>query len=551
MKSKNHPSAVATRWRLVLPLLAVLGLPAAVAADESSDNGEAKAEPPREELAPLLDALDSGDQRRGWLTDKVAGFFGADSEQAAARLATDDGRRELRGILEDHGFAGSDLDWLGKLPAEGPEGLRGAVTLLHAGLLLRHGPPRLDGQWPEWNEGETPGEGGPDTFDPQEAGKAAAERLPDGIGAALEPFIPQNPIYRKLRDHHQSMKANLETLRQEFIAIPALEEGEIVKAGDAYPSAEILAKRLAEEGFLDDPDEALDDKPEVYSEALAEAVKRFQRHQGRADDGILGPDTLTSLNRSPDDELEILRLNMHRARLLPDELGSRYVITNIPSANLVAFEHGGDSPDLAMKVIVGEVNRETPMFRDVMQVVEFAPYWNVPTSIARRDIVPQARRDQGYLERRGYEIVASYGAIDTRPATSGNLSAVASGNLLIRQTPGDRNAMGRVKFLFPNEYAIYLHDTPQEELFEESERDFSNGCIRVEDPQALGVFVLGPQGWDAGKVSEHMDGDSSERVEVEEIINIYIVYFTAFPTWGEEEPVKFYPDIYKLDEDRL
>jgi murein L,D-transpeptidase YcbB/YkuD len=105
--------------------------------------------------------------------------------------------------------------------------------------------------------------------------------------------------------------------------------------------------------------------------------------------------------------------------------------------------------------------------------------------------------------------------------------------------------------VFPNEYAIYLHDTPQEELFEESERDFSNGCIRVEDPQALGVFVLGPQGWDAEKISEHMDGDSTERVEVEETINIYIVYFTAFPTWGEEEPVKFYPDIYKLDEDRL
>lgn len=339
--------------------------------------------------------------------------------------------------------------------------------------MLRHGPQRLDGQWPEWNEGETPGDGGPDKLDPAAAGKTAAEQKPDGIGKALEPFIPKNPIYGTLRQHYATMTANIETLRDEFIAIPELDEGQTVSAGDPYEAAELLAKRLAEEGFLDDPDEVLGDQSEVYSEKLA------------------------------------------------------------------------------MKVIVGEVNRETPVFRDVMEVVEFAPYWNVPTSIASRDIVPRARRNSGYLQSRGYEIVSSYAASDTRPATSGNLSAVASGNLLIRQTPGEQNAMGRVKFLFPNEYAIYLHDTPQGDLFDESERGFSNGCIRVEDPQAVGAFILGPQGWDATKVSEHMDGDATERVEVEETVNIYLVYFTAFTAWDDDGAVMFFPDIYQLDDDRL
>jgi len=530
------------RWGAGLLATAVMG--GAVGAEESG----VSTEDIRADAMPLLTGLDLGETRQERLLGHLEGFLEQHGNEFAGSLVTEEALKELREILARHGFVEAELAWLAEPPQDGAAELRGAVVLLQAGQLLRHGPRRLDGHWPEWNKGETPGEGGPDKEDAGAAGEEAATAESAGLDAALQAFIPKNPIYKSLLEHYARMTESIEKLREEFIEIPKIEEGTLVRAGDRYEAAELLARRLAEEGHLEDPEAALGDTPGVYTEELAKAVEHFQDYHGRQSDGIIGPDTLEALTRSPDDQLKILRLNLHRARLLPDDFGPRYILVNVPSTSLAAFD-GGGKPALTMKVIVGEANRqrETPVFRDVMETLEFAPFWNVPTSIASRDIVPRARRNHGYLASNNYEIVSDFGASQARGVSSSTLSGVESGSLFIRQRPGKNNALGSVKFLFPNDYAIYLHDTPKGELFEESERDFSNGCIRVEDPQALGTFVLGPQGWDSEKVAKALDASETQRVKVESEMNIYIIYFTAYPAWDDDEPVRFFPDLYEQD----
>lgn len=344
------------------------------------------------------------------------------------------------------------------------------------------------------------------------------------------------------------MGQEMDKLREEFIEIPPIENGDVVKPGESYTGAAILERRLLEEGYLNENVGEAD----VFSERLSKAVENFQLRHNRAIDGILGPDTLAELNRGPEMKREVIRFNLHRARLLPDEPGEDYVIVNIPSSRVFAFS-GSGSPELQMKTIVGSqvVDQQTPVFRDVMETVEFSPYWNVPLSIAKDEIVPQARGDHGYLARNNFEIVSSYGAGDSHPVNAGTLSQVEQGDLLIHQTPGPENALGRVKFLFPNQYAIYLHDTPEDQLFEEGQRDFSHGCIRVERPADMAEFFLGPQGWDLERIEEALTDGENEVVGVERRIPVYIVYMTAFPTWRGDRGVEVLPDIYDRDEGLL
>ncbi len=475
--------------------------------------------------------------------------------KAVTALNEADGRDEVRDFLRGNGFADSDLDWLGKLPDDGPPDARAVAIVFRAGQLLEQGPPRFRSQWPEWDKGDTPG-------------KDAAAKLPDGkdadIASLLQPFVPRNPVYGILHTAYTDLRENLAQRKKDFISIPPIHEDEIVEPGQAYAGAEILAKRLVEGGYLEkipdlsspedkenagDKETAPETHPTIFTKELSDAVKRYQKDFGRADDGILGPNTLAELNRGPEEQLEILRINLHRARILPDEMGAKYVLVNIPSARVVGFS-GGDKPKVDMRTIVGKAvkERQTPIFRDVMHTVKFGPYWNVPRSIAEKEIVPKAREDSGYIERERFEIVSDFGADDTLPATSANLSQVAAGELFIRQKPGPENALGSVKFLFRNDHAIYLHDTPADQLFSETERDFSHGCIRLEDPARFAGFVLGAQGWDAARIKDALG--NPETVEVEEPVNVYIVYFTAFPTWDPKgRAVSFEPDIYGKDGD--
>ena len=266
----------------------------------------------------------------------------------------------------------------------------------------------------------------------------------------------------------------------------------------------------------------------VYDAALAGAVAEYQRRHGLVVDSILGPATRAALDRPAEYRLRQIAANLERHRWLPRARGDRYVIVNIPAFRLRAYDGGREV--LAMNVVVGAEygGRSTPVFSDSMAYVVFRPYWNVPSGIAARELWPRQRRDRSYFRRNGYEV------------------ARASWGRYVRQRPGPGNALGFVKFIFPNDFAIYLHDTPARHLFGEDVRAFSHGCIRVERPDALAEYVLGPQGWDLARVRRAMDaGENDTRVYLTRKLPVYIAYFTTYTRGGA---LHFANDVYDRDD---
>jgi len=253
---------------------------------------------------------------------------------------------------------------------------------------------------------------------------------------------------------------------------------------------------------------------------------------------------------SPDPDIERhltqLAVNLERWRWMPDDFGSRHVIVNIPSFHLLARESG--QPVLEMRVVVGKPESKTPVFSDSMTTVVFSPYWNVPDSIVEGETAPAAARDPGFLARNNMEIlrVSKTGAEPVDPSTVDWDDPAELKQLAFRQRPGAKNALGHVKFLFPNPYDVYLHDTPADQLFARPGRAFSHGCVRVEQPEALAKWVLkdSPE-WDDAKIVEAMNAGVEKHVKLEQTIAVHIVYFTA---WADDAgSVRFDPDIYGHD----
>ncbi|MEO7363264.1 MAG: L,D-transpeptidase family protein, partial [Gemmatimonadaceae bacterium] len=266
------------------------------------------------------------------------------------------------------------------------------------------------------------------------------------------------------------------------------------------------------------------DTPVIYDSVLSEAVLAYQRRHALAEDAVIGPATRRSMNRSASDRIRQIAANLERHRWLPRDRGDRYLIVNVPAFTLRAFDAGREV--LSMNVVVGAEygGRSTPVFSDSMAYVVFRPYWNVPASIAANELYPKQRSDGGYFARNGYETVrASWGSY-------------------VRQKPGGTNALGLVKFIFPNDFAIYLHDTPSQGLFSERIRAASHGCIRVAHPDALAHFVLG---WDLDSIQAAMHtGPNDRRVNLDAKLPVYIVYLTAYANDGK---VQFADDIYNRD----
>jgi murein L,D-transpeptidase YcbB/YkuD len=246
------------------------------------------------------------------------------------------------------------------------------------------------------------------------------------------------------------------------------------------------------------------------------------------------------------ESIDKIALNLDRWRWMPDELGGRYVIVNIPSFHLEA--HQGDHTVLPMKVVVGTQENKTPIFSDMMTTTVFSPYWNVPDSIVEGETAPAVARDPGFLQRNNIEIlrVTKKGATPVDPATvkwddPDELKALA-----FRQKPGANNALGHVKFLFPNPYNVYLHDTPADALFARPGRAFSHGCVRVEQPEALAKWLLMDDlEWTDEKIAEAMEAGEEQQVKLKQEIPVHIVYFTA---WADDAGVvRLYPDVYGYD----
>ena len=375
-------------------------------------------------------------------------------------------------------------------------------------------------------------------------GSLASGNVHDAVAAAEPTFT----LHRRLEDALLRYRALAAT---PLPPLPELPKGtRKVEPGGIYAGVAAIAERLRRVGDL--PADAVIPGDNRYTGALVKAVGVFQDRHGLKPDGVLGRDTLAALATPLEARVRQLELSLERLRWLPEFPAAPLIAVNIPSFRLWAFSDARDdrAAQLSMPVIVGRaVNaRKTPVFIGEMRYLEFSPYWNIPPTIQKSEIVPRLARDPAYWEKEELEAVATGGrgaAITTLDAET--LAGLRKGALRVRQRPGAKNALGGVKFVLPNTMDIYLHGTPAQRLFGETRRDLSHGCIRVADPPALAAFVLGDQPeWTGERIAAAMDAGKTSTVRLKRPIPVVIFYTTAIV--DSTGRVLFQSDIY--DDDR-
>lgn len=373
----------------------------------------------------------------------------------------------------------------------------------------------------------------------------ARHRLP-AFAAALAPQVPAYGRLQGALAEYRRLAADSSAWQQPLPALPGAgrnRPGKLVP-GQTWSGVAVLAARLRALGDLD-ADIAV--APLFYVEPVVSAVRRFQERHGLPADGVLGKSSIAGLGVTPASRVQQIELTLERARWTPLLQAKRMIVINIPEFVLRAYEVGEQTVDVReeMKVIVGKaLDTRTPLFDEAMRFIEFSPYWNVPPSIARAELVPKLRVKPGQWNREGYEFVLADGSVQTALNKSG-LDAVMRGAARIRQRPGERNALGDIKFVFPNSDNIYLHHTPSVGLFERERRDFSHGCIRVEQPLALAEFVLKPMPeWTEARIRDAMTAGKSATLKLAEPVQVLIAYGTALVKQGR---IHFFDDIYGHD----
>ena len=368
------------------------------------------------------------------------------------------------------------------------------------------------------------------------------------VGAVLERVEPQFHHYKLLRD---ALARYLSLARQhpELTRLPPAPG--TLKPGDGYAGAPQLRHLLVALGDLPPGGGAPSSLPPTFDAQLSSAVRAFQQRHGLTADGAIGKATFAALTTPLTRRVRQIDLTLERWRWLAP-FQTPPIIVNIPQFRLFAFRTTEDraADILQMDVIVGRTypHMQTPVFEADMRYVVFRPYWDVPYSITRDEMLPKIRANPGYLAAQRLEIVN--GQQDSSPPvapTPANIEALAAGKLRLRQQPGEDNALGLVKFMFPNTYNVYLHSTPAHRLFSESVRAFSHGCIRVREPAALAVHVLRstPGDWTLEKVEATMNDDKTLRVDLAQPVSVLILYGTALAT--EAGPTLFFNDLYGYD----
>jgi murein L,D-transpeptidase YcbB/YkuD len=275
------------------------------------------------------------------------------------------------------------------------------------------------------------------------------------------------------------------------------------------------------------------------------AVKRFQERHGLDASGVVDSATRAELNVSAAVRAEQLRINLERWRWLPQDLGRRRIVVNIAAYELQVIED--DEVTLAMRVVVGRDFKRTPVFSDTVRYIVLNPYWHVPSSIAVEDVLPKIQRDPTYLERFGMHVFTpGPNAVEVDPSTI-DWSTVTADNFPYRfhQEPGRLNALGRIKFMFPNRYDVYLHDTPSRSLFTKAQRDFSHGCIRVEKPLDLAAYLMKKSRWKRDEIERALDEGTERTIYLPRPMPIHLLYWTA---WADEDgTIQFRTDINDVD----
>jgi murein L,D-transpeptidase YcbB/YkuD len=319
-----------------------------------------------------------------------------------------------------------------------------------------------------------------------------------------------------------------------------------IAPGDSYPGVPQLTSRLRLVGDLP-ADANVPPDATIYQGPLVDALKNFQRRLGREPDGKITAQAVADLNVPITSRVRQMQLTLERWRWLAVAPHAAPLVANIPEFRLRAYDENYKVA-FSMNVVVGKAyGHDTPVFGDSMAYVVFRPYWSVPYSIARAEFIPKITRDPDYLAKKGFEVVDSkQNVVTSGTVTPEVLEQLRSGKLFIRQTPGPKNSLGLVKFIFPNNYNVYMHDTPEQVFFSKSRRDFSHGCIRLEKPADVAVWVLrNNPGWDMDRVRAAMNGSTTQQVNLARPIPVLIVYGTAIVT--EDGIVHFYDDIYGHD----
>ncbi|HEX2223573.1 MAG TPA: L,D-transpeptidase family protein [Thermoanaerobaculia bacterium] len=361
------------------------------------------------------------------------------------------------------------------------------------------------------------------------------------IEKALHSLAPPSEDYARLREALARYRA--QAAQGGWPQVPA---GPDLKKGDQGVRVQALAARLTAGGDLQTQQGAA--APAVFDDTLAAAVSRFQARHGLDPTGTVDADTLEALNVPLGTRIAQMVANLERWRWMPNDLGERYILVNLPEYRMELVENG--KPAVSMRVVIGKTQSRTPVFSDQMTYLELNPMWNLPSTIAGEEVVPKLASDPSYLARNDMEVVKGW-SDDAEPVDLGSLPDLAvladSGSgYRLRQRPGAQNPLGKVKFMFPNEWDIYLHDTPADHLFSREERDFSHGCIRLEKPIALAEYLLkdDPE-WSPRALQEALASGERKTVKLPKPLPVHLVYWTA---WVEPNgTVQFRKDVYGHD----
>lgn len=355
---------------------------------------------------------------------------------------------------------------------------------------------------------------------------------------SLNNLLPARPGYGYLRDALRRYRAI-----EKAGGWPSIPEGPVIRKGDRGDRIPLLRQRLLLAGDLSVNADTTDT---LFDDILEAGVRRFQYRHGLDADGIVGAATTRALNTPVRDRLIATELNLERWRWLPQDLGERHIVVNIAGFDVRVIE--SDEVVMQMKAVVGRLYRQTPVFSGRMTYLVLSPFWHIPPTIARQDVLPQVQRDVEYLSRQNMKVFQGWGA-DTREVDPHTIDWGSVNRRTMpyrfRQDPGPANALGTVKFMFPNQYHVYLHDSPARDLFGRAQRDFSSGCIRVEKPLELAAYLLRGTRWTPAEISKAMSEPVERTVNLPQSIPVHLLYWTA---WAEQDgTIHFRHDVYQRD----
>jgi murein L,D-transpeptidase YcbB/YkuD len=350
--------------------------------------------------------------------------------------------------------------------------------------------------------------------------------------AALDAYNPPQPEFQRLREKLAELR-----LRGSEKKPPVIPVGATLKPGMSDPRVVLLRERLGVPAAADDSI--------VYDPALVAAMESFQASMKLKADGVIGKGTIAALNQPAADPIATIVANLERWRWMPREMGRFYVRVNVPDFTLAVYKNG--SIIHTTRIVVGQVTKQTPIFSDEIENIVVNPSWNVPESIAVKEMLPLIQADPSYFSRSNFQVLANVGG-RFRPVDPSMIDwySVDVRKIHFKQPPGDANALGHIKFNFPNQFAVYLHDTPSKSLFQRDYRALSHGCMRVMDPMAFAdvLFAEEHDGWNSGRIKK-LIGGPEQMIQLEKHIPVHVTYFTA---WVDADgTLQTRPDLYRHD----